>query len=56
MNLHQHPADSTKVPHEQADPVLIELWRMKDARATKYRNAAGLMRHLQKKYKTINKS
>jgi len=50
MNLNQHPANPTKTPHEQKDAMLAELWRIKDARAAKYGNAAGLMRHLQNKY------
>jgi transcriptional regulatory protein LevR len=56
MNLNHHPNEPIKTTHEQSDPVLTELWRVKDSRATKYRNAAGLMRHLQKKYKTIVQS
>ena len=49
MNLNQHtqPIDP---PIHRVDPVLDELWRIKDARAAKFCNAAGLMQHLQLKY------
>jgi hypothetical protein len=50
MNLDQQPVQPVKTPSSYADPVLAELWRVKDARAAKFGDAAGLMRHLQQKY------
>ncbi|MDI9332864.1 MAG: hypothetical protein QM533_00655 [Cytophagales bacterium] len=52
MNFNQQLNTPIKSAHEQSDPVLIEMWRVKDARAIKYQDAAGLMRHLQNKYES----
>jgi hypothetical protein len=45
----QAPPKSTP-PKPHVDPVLAELWRVKEARAAKFGDAAGLMRHLRERY------
>ena len=50
MNLNQHIPQPLVPPIHHIDPVLDELWRVKDARAVKFGNAAGLVQYLKQKY------
>ena len=50
MNLNQQPIQKPNTTGGYSDSVLTELWRVKDARAAKFGNAAVLLRHLREKY------
>jgi hypothetical protein len=50
MTLATQPTPKSHAPKAHVDPVLAELWRAKDARAAKFGDTAGLMRHLREKY------
>jgi hypothetical protein len=50
MKLNHQHNQLIEAAHYQSNSVLIEIWRIKDARAIKFQDAAGLMRHLQNKY------
>jgi hypothetical protein len=50
MTLATQPTPKSHTPKAHVDPVLAELWRVKDARAAKFGDTAGLMRHLREKY------
>lgn len=51
---HAEPANAAVPMSSSADPVLEELWRVKDARAARFENADNLLKYLQNKYGLVD--